>query len=322
MLINSKIEDYGTAIFYLEELLKNGFTNQKKIYSLEHTALLRITPEFNALIAKNQTPKDYGKLFDSISICLSKGLGAPVGSLLLGNKPFILKSRRIRKAFGGGMRQAGFLAAAGQFALENNVNRLVDDHKNADKIVEALKNSDSVENVEPVETNIILFDLKDNIKVDAYLENLKQKGILALNIGARRIRFVTHLDVSSAMVEKICNEGETAMASTVLNYVIDNGAKAAEPAVLDFFAKIKEHRIVCSDIKLYNLCMIKGISGNPKKVVIIDGLGEYTVIRSKVWFKFAYNVWHKKTLQRTLSEVRGASLVPQKKWHAAPELPR
>lgn len=162
---------------------------------------------FNALVAKNQSPKDYGKLFDSISICLSKGLGAPVGSLLLGNEKFNKKARRVRKAFGGGMRQAGFLAAAGEFALKNNVERLAEDHAHALKIAGALKNSTSVFNVAPVETNIVLFDLNDGLSVDEYLFKLKSKNILALGIGGQRIRFVTHLDVSKEMVDRVCESG-------------------------------------------------------------------------------------------------------------------
>jgi len=159
---------------------------------------------FNALIAKNQSPKDYGKLFHSISICLSKGLGSPVGSLLLGTNEFIAKSRRVRKAFGGGMRQAGIIAAAGEYALKNNVDRLQEDHDHAKKIGEALLNSESVSNVEAIETNIILFDIKEGLAVDDYLFKLKENGVLALGIGGQRIRFVTHLDVSKEMVDRVC----------------------------------------------------------------------------------------------------------------------
>ena len=158
---------------------------------------------FNALVAKNQSPKDYGKLFDSISICLSKGLGAPIGSLLLGTHDFIKKAKRVRKVFGGGMRQAGYLAAAGEFALKNHVDRLNIDHQNSKKIVEAILKSESVKSVEPVETNIILFDLIDDASVDDYLKRLKENNILALGIGGQRIRFVTHLNINKNMVDKV-----------------------------------------------------------------------------------------------------------------------
>ncbi|MGZ3920070.1 MAG: threonine aldolase family protein, partial [Bacteroidia bacterium] len=115
---------------------------------------------FNALAETNEDPKEVGKYFDTISICLSKGLGAPVGSLLLGTKEHIKKARKIRKVFGGGMRQAGFLAAAGLYALKNNIGRLKEDHKKAKEIEKALKESSFVESILPVYTNIIIFNLK------------------------------------------------------------------------------------------------------------------------------------------------------------------
>jgi len=159
---------------------------------------------FNAIVAKGYSAKNMGSEFHSISICLSKGLGSPVGSLLLGTKEFIYKARRVRKAFGGGMRQAGYIAAAGLFALKNNISRLDEDHLHIKKIVTALQNSDAVESVLPIETNIVFFDLKENINVNDYLNKLKENNILALGTGGQRIRFVTHLDVSSEMVDEIC----------------------------------------------------------------------------------------------------------------------
>ena len=159
---------------------------------------------FNALVAKGYSAKDMGNEFHSISICLSKGLGSPVGSLLLGSKEFVKKARRVRKAFGGGMRQAGYMAAAGLFALKNNVNRLEEDHAHINKIVQSLENSNFVSGIVPVETNIVFFDLKEGIDVYDYLAKLKENGILALGTGDQRIRFVTHLDVSSEMIDKIC----------------------------------------------------------------------------------------------------------------------
>lgn len=159
---------------------------------------------FNALVAKQQRPEEYGKIFHSISICLSKGLGAPVGSVLLGTKEMINKSRRIRKVFGGGMRQAGFIAAAGLYALENHVDRLATDHTHAKQIEQALLSHSKVESVLPVETNIIIFNLKEGITAEKFTGNLKAKGILCFAMGKQQIRFVTHLDVNKEMVDKTC----------------------------------------------------------------------------------------------------------------------
>ena len=155
---------------------------------------------FNALVAKKQDAKTYGKSFDSISICLSKSLGCPVGSLLLGKKDFIKKARRIRKVFGGGMRQAGFLAAAGIYALQNHVERLTEDHEHARLIENALKGKTFIKKVLPVETNIIIFELQDSIKAIDLVEKLKQSGILGYAIATNRVRLVVHLDITPAMV--------------------------------------------------------------------------------------------------------------------------
>ncbi|MCC6287729.1 MAG: aminotransferase class I/II-fold pyridoxal phosphate-dependent enzyme [Chitinophagaceae bacterium] len=156
---------------------------------------------FNALVARKESAPGYGKLFDSISICLSKSLGAPVGSLLLGKKDFIQKARRIRKIFGGGMRQAGYLAAAGLYALNNNINRLQEDHKHAKYIAGLLQKADFVNNMLPVETNIIIFEVKPDLKARDITENLKAKNILAIPISERQIRFVFHLDITPKMVD-------------------------------------------------------------------------------------------------------------------------
>lgn len=157
---------------------------------------------FNALVYKNQSAKDYGRLFDSISICLSKGLGCPVGSVLIGTKDDIKKARRIRKVFGGGMRQAGMLAAAGIYALDHHIERLAQDHAHAKQIETALLSHPLVEMVVPVETNIIIFQLKPTITAADMVEKLKAKGILCFATGKQTIRFVTHLDVSAEMVER------------------------------------------------------------------------------------------------------------------------
>jgi threonine aldolase len=156
---------------------------------------------FNALVEKNETPKQYGEVFDSISICLSKSLGCPVGSLLIGKKDFIKKARRVRKVFGGGMRQAGFLAAAGVYALQNHVSRLKEDHQHAKQIGEVLQKKSFVKMVLPVETNIIIFELDESIAASALVEKLKQQNILGYAISPNRVRLVVHLDITEPMVE-------------------------------------------------------------------------------------------------------------------------
>jgi len=157
---------------------------------------------WNAMIAKNESPKQYGEAFDSISICLSKSLGCPVGSLLLGKKDFIKKARRVRKVFGGGMRQAGFLAAAGIYALQNNVNRLAEDHQHATQIAAAIAGKQFVKFVLPVETNIIIFELDESITAPGLVAKLKEHNILGYAISPNRVRLVLHLDISAEMVKK------------------------------------------------------------------------------------------------------------------------
>lgn len=158
---------------------------------------------FNALTASQTKLEDYHNLFDSISICLSKGLGAPIGSVLIGNAKFIKRARKVRKAFGGGMRQVGILAAAGLYALENNVALLENDHKNAKHLAEILAKQTYVKSVVTPQTNIVLFDLNDNLKVADFLEYLKENEVLAVQFGPQTIRLVTHLDVSEEAVERV-----------------------------------------------------------------------------------------------------------------------
>ena len=160
---------------------------------------------FNAIVAKNENPKEYGNIFDSISICLSKGLGAPVGSVLLGKKDFIDKARRVRKVFGGGMRQAGYLAAAGIFALENNIDRLALDHRHAKQIEEALLKKKFIGKIMPVETNIIIFEVINNYTAKSLADEFKKNDILVSAISPTQIRIVLHLDVSEEMVKKTIN---------------------------------------------------------------------------------------------------------------------
>ena len=157
---------------------------------------------YNALVAKQQTPQQFGEVFDSISICLSKGLGTPVGSVLIGNKDFITKARRIRKVFGGGMRQAGYLAAACIFALENNVERLADDHLHAQMICEALKLKDFAGSFLPVETNILIFEVKGRFTPVALAKKLQENNIRVMAISPTQVRMVLHLDVTPEQVEK------------------------------------------------------------------------------------------------------------------------
>jgi threonine aldolase len=158
---------------------------------------------FNALVANKEQPKQYGQLFDTISICLSKGLGAPVGSLLLGNREHICKALRIRKAMGGGMRQAGMLAAAGLYALQNHVERLAEDHLRAKIIANILASCTYVADILPVETNIVVFKFQPNsYQPVQFSQLLKSKGILA-NPFAGGIRFVTHLNFDDKQLETL-----------------------------------------------------------------------------------------------------------------------
>jgi len=157
---------------------------------------------FNAIVENDYTPSDIGKLFDSISVCLSKGLGAPIGSLLLGDTEFIRKARRVRKVFGGGMRQAGYLAAAGIYALDNNIDRLKDDHKRAKQLANIMKSLSYIDNVLPVDTNIIIFNLNAQLKPEDFVKKLAANDIKATGFGKQAIRFVTHLDFTDEMLEK------------------------------------------------------------------------------------------------------------------------
>ena len=158
---------------------------------------------FNALAETKENTIDVGNAFDSISICLSKGLGAPVGSLLLGTTDFIKKARRVRKVFGGGMRQAGFLAAAGIYALDNNINRLTEDHKRAKQIEAMLAQLPYVESILPVDTNIVIFNLSPSLKFDLFEAKLKEQGIKMSAFGKQTVRFVTHLDFTDDMLFKL-----------------------------------------------------------------------------------------------------------------------
>ncbi len=157
---------------------------------------------FNALVAKKETPSQYGRIFDSISVCLNKGLGCPIGSILLGNIEFTRKARRVRKVFGGGMRQAGFMAAAGIYALKHHITRLSEDHLNAKRMADALSEKKFVRNIKPVETNIIIFEVSPPQTARGLTDELRKHDILAIPISTVQVRFVTHLGISGDMVEK------------------------------------------------------------------------------------------------------------------------
>ena len=154
---------------------------------------------WNAMIAKKQHPKQFGALFDTISVCLSKGLGAPVGSLLLGTREDMKRALRIRKIFGGGMRQSGYLAAAGMYALQNNIVRLEEDHIRAQELGTLLATLTWVEKVEPIETNIIIFTVRKSLEEKWVIEKLKQKNIHISAMGQGKLRIVTHLDYKQVM---------------------------------------------------------------------------------------------------------------------------
>ena len=156
---------------------------------------------WNALIAKNETPKQYGELFQTISVCLSKGLGCPVGSVLIGDEDIMQNAIRIRKILGGGMRQIGYLAAAGMYALDHHFERLKDDHDKAKDIGNALQNQSWIKKVEPIETNIVIFELNDDINETTFLNKLKEKQIYIIGMGSNKLRMVTHLDYTDAMHE-------------------------------------------------------------------------------------------------------------------------
>jgi len=160
---------------------------------------------FNALVKQKTSPVEIGKHFDSISICLSKGLGAPVGSLLIGSKHFIKKALRIRKIMGGGMRQSGILAAAGIYALNHHIHRLAEDHKRAKIIAKALTDKSYVDSIYPVDTNIVIFKLKKDLKPEEFLNQMAGKNILLIGMGGQAIRITTHLDFDDRMLEQLLN---------------------------------------------------------------------------------------------------------------------
>jgi threonine aldolase len=154
---------------------------------------------WNALVVKGETAAQYGNVFDTISVCLSKGLGCPIGSLLVGDSEIMKKAIRIRKVLGGNMRQVGYLAAAGLYALDHNIKRLAEDHQKAKEIESVLKNLSYIKRVEPVETNIVIFELDKSYSEETFLQNLQKKGVKIISMGENKLRIVTHLDYTYTM---------------------------------------------------------------------------------------------------------------------------
>ena len=185
----------GGACYDLEEIKKIRQVCNKHDLGL-HLDGARL---FNALVKKNEDPKDFGKLFDTISVCLSKGLGTPMGSVLIGDRKLMKNAIRIRKVLGGGMRQVGFMAAAGIYALDNHLEQLAKDNTRASEIAETLEELNYVGKVEPVETNIVIFYLANAEDESAFLEKLSEENIRISNMGQGKLRIVTHLDYSEEM---------------------------------------------------------------------------------------------------------------------------
>jgi threonine aldolase len=189
----------GGACYDIAELqkIKQVCVDNNLKYHLDGARL------WNALVAKKQHPKQYGVLFDTISVCFSKGLGAPIGSVLVSDADTMHKALRIRKIFGGNMRQSGYLAAAGIFALQNNIKRLEDDHRRAKELGQLLQQLPWVANVSPTETNIVIFEVKKPLTEKQVIDTLKAKGILISSMGQGKLRMVTHLDYKQVLHEYV-----------------------------------------------------------------------------------------------------------------------
>jgi threonine aldolase len=189
----------GGACYDISELqkIKQVCVDHNLKYHLDGARL------WNAMIAKKQQPKQFGELFDTISVCFSKGMGCPIGSVLLSDAETIHRALRIRKIFGGNMRQSGYLAAAGIYALQNNINRLEEDHKRAKELGQVLEQLPWIEKVAPVETNILIFEVKKALDEKKVIEKFKDKGILISSMGQGKLRIVTHLDYRQVMHEYV-----------------------------------------------------------------------------------------------------------------------
>ncbi|WP_400073426.1 threonine aldolase family protein [Zobellia russellii] len=192
----------GGACWDIEELkkIKEVCNTNQLAYHLDGARL------WNALVEKKENALAYGTLFDTISVCLSKGLGCPVGSVLVGSKEQMQQALRVRKIFGGGMRQAGFLAAAGIYALDNHIERLLEDHQKAREIGEVLSKLTYIKQVEPIETNIIIFEIDEKFMTgDTFVEKLKEKDVSIIDMGQGKLRIVTHLDYTDTMHNAFLN---------------------------------------------------------------------------------------------------------------------
>ncbi len=158
---------------------------------------------WNALVNTNETAKEYGQLFDTVSVCLSKGLGCPIGSVLIGKSELMKNALRVRKILGGGMRQVGYLAAAGLYALDYHIDRLSDDHKKAKDIGAVLQDMSIIKKVEPIETNIVIFELESHIDENEFVAQLASKDIHIISMGSNKLRMVTHLDYTDQMHNRL-----------------------------------------------------------------------------------------------------------------------
>lgn len=189
----------GGACWNFEEIKKiRTVCNEHNLgYHLDGARL------WNALVNTNETALQYGEVFDTISVCLSKGLGCPIGSVLVGDEDIMKGAIRIRKIFGGGMRQVGYLAAAGLYALDHHIDRLKQDHNKAKEIGEMLGALSQIKTVEPIETNIIIFELNPDVNETVFVQNLAKNNIHIIGMGSGKLRIVTHLDYTDAMHEKL-----------------------------------------------------------------------------------------------------------------------
>ncbi|MCZ6594482.1 MAG: GntG family PLP-dependent aldolase [Bacteroidetes bacterium] len=189
----------GGACYEFSELekIKSVCDNHGLKYHLDGARLM------NALVAKNEDPTRYGLLFDTISVCFSKGLGAPLGTVLIGKKEVMQNAMRVRKVLGGGMRQIGYMAAAGLYALDNHIERLAEDHQRALEIALVLKGQAYVKDVETTETNIVIFQLEDDIKDEKFINDLAAQHIKISDMGQGKLRMVTHLDYTQEMHETL-----------------------------------------------------------------------------------------------------------------------
>lgn len=160
---------------------------------------------WNALTEKNEDPKQYGAMFDTISLCFSKGLGTPLGTVLVGSKEAMKNAMRVRKVLGGGMRQVGYIAAAGLYALDHHLDRLKEDHKRASEIAKVLSELEYVKKVEPTETNIVIFYLNESLSEDRFTNDLLKKNVKISNMGQGKLRLVTHLDYTEEMHQTFLN---------------------------------------------------------------------------------------------------------------------